>query len=393
MIRWFSFSFGLLLILVGLLLTTQRTNEPFYLLAFLSNRDGNSEIFRMLPDGRNLTQLTHTNPPATDSHGFCELVWLPNRFHIITSYGPNYEPGDFFCYHTYGRDFRLDMISGKVTAFDYQEKPLVWLPDGKLFIEPVRIAGRVVYELYRVRNNDKQIIANLTNWRGTPVQWSGEWIVYMDDPNADYRNEIYRLHTDGTSNQRLIPPSERTIFCDQLAIAGNWLLFSIQDQAGSCNRLYRTRMDDPHFIVEYDQSIALARPMDYAARLVPSPDGKWAAFWDVSGTIFVISAETGELQQAAPTYTYYSSMLTVNWSPDSQWLVFPSCDEFCKIFRVRPDGTDLQQLTDGPGDDVFPAYSPGVSFPWRGGLAVGAGMLCLIVGISRKNFQYYKSIR
>ncbi|MBZ0310494.1 MAG: hypothetical protein K8I82_30825 [Anaerolineae bacterium] len=386
-----SVLFGGVLILVSGLLSFWRTNESFYLLAFLSNRDGNAEFFRMLPDGRGLTQLTFTTPPLNDSHGHCDLAWMPDRFHLITSYGSNYEPGDFFCYHDYGKHFRLDVISGKMSPFEYQEKPLVWSPDAqwKLFIEPVRLVGRVAYELYRVQpgNKNKRVIASLTNWRNTPVQWSESWIVYMDDPNVDYRNEIYRLHPDGSSNQRLIPLSERTIFCDQLTIAGTWLLFGVQDSSGNCTRLYRTPINEPHFIMHKDLVTELTTPIDYNARLIASPDGKQAAFWDISGSIFVISVETGRLYPVAHARTYYPAMLTLDWSPDSQWLVFTSCEEFCKIYRVRPDGISLQMLTSGAGDDVFPTYSPEVSFAWKWHLFLGVGTACLLLGLPWKFFR------
>lgn len=397
MIRGLSVLFGAMLILVSGLLTLQRTDESFYLLAFLSNRDGNAEIFRMLPDGRALTQLTFTTPPTSDSHGHCGIAWMPDRFHLITSYGPNYEPGDFFCYHDYGQNFRLDVISGKITPFEYQEKPLVWSPDAqwKLFIEPVRLVGRVAYELYRVQpgNKNKQVIASLTNWRNTPVQWSKLWIVYMDDPNADYRNEIYRLHPDGTNNQRLIPLSERTIFCDQLAIAGTWLLFGVQDSSGNCTRLYRTPLNEPTFVMQQNLFTDLTTPVDYNAHLIPSPDGKLAAFWDISGSIFVIAAETGRLYPVTHADTYYPTMLTLDWSPDSQWLVFTSCAEVCKIYRVRPDGTALQPLTSGGGDDVFPAYSPEVDFSFNLRVLLSLGAGCIVIGFPWKFFQYLKSIR
>jgi TolB protein len=45
--------------------------------------------------------------------------------------------------------------------------------------------------------------------------------------------------------------------------------------------------------------------------------------------------------------------LNPDWSPDGQWIVFSSGD----IFKVRPDGTELQQITE-VGSAFFPSWSP-----------------------------------
>lgn len=387
MIRLFSTIFGLSLIGVSFVLTAFRRSDPLYFIAFLSNRDGNAEIFRMSPDGEKLTQLTHTTPLPNDSHGYCGLEWLPNGFDLITSYGTNYEPGDFFCYHNYGVELRLNTINERITPFDYEKNPLAWSPDAqsKLFIEPVRAMGQVIYEMYQVETKSmkRQVIAEVTNWRGTPVEWSDDWIIYMDDPNADYRNEIYRLHSNGTAIQRLIPPSNNTIFCDQLAISGNWLISVVQDSDGNCNQIYRTPLNERQFVLESAFLTKLPTTIDYTTGLIPSPDGKWAAFWDTTYTIHVLDADTGTVHRVTQPLIY-PTMLSLDWSPDSQWMIFTSCDVFCKIHRIRPDGTDEQPLTSGEGDDVFAAYSSAIHFSWRFGILPGLGVLFLLPAILLK---------
>ena len=47
------------------------------------------------------------------------------------------------------------------------------------------------------------------------------------------------------------------------------------------------------------------------------------------------------------------------WSPRGDWIAFTSKrDGDYEIYRIRPDGTDLQRLPRSPGNDAHPAFSP-----------------------------------
>ena len=48
-----------------------------------------------------------------------------------------------------------------------------------------------------------------------------------------------------------------------------------------------------------------------------------------------------------------------DWSPDGAWLVFESIrDGDGEIYRVRPDGSDLERLTDTRADETRPSFFP-----------------------------------
>src|SRR6202795_505922 len=47
------------------------------------------------------------------------------------------------------------------------------------------------------------------------------------------------------------------------------------------------------------------------------------------------------------------------WSPDGAWIVFTSeRDGSADLYRVRPNGADLERLTDSPAFDDQAAFSP-----------------------------------
>lgn len=88
-----------------------------------------------------------------------------------------------------------------------------------------------------------------------------------------------------------------------------------------------------------------------------SPDGSRIAYYhynpDAGDTeyptgLYVLNLERGErfLVIEGPAFN-------PDWSPGGQWLTFNSGD----IFIIRPDGSDLQQVTN-VGSAFFPAWSP-----------------------------------
>lgn len=93
--------------------------------------------------------------------------------------------------------------------------------------------------------------------------------------------------------------------------------------------------------VEY----ALDLEASYAAW---SPTDRWIAlairdeenYWG-RGSLGVLDRETGEVQRL--TEDIYRAQ--VSWSPDGEWIAFAG-GEPRQLFKVRRDGSDLQQLTD-----------------------------------------------
>jgi Tol biopolymer transport system component len=105
-----------------------------------------------------------------------------------------------------------------------------------------------------------------------------------------------------------------------------------------------------------------------------SPKGDWIAF-----TSDRAGAEDFRLYLVRPDGTGMRQLTTTPgdghcvWSPDGEWVIFSSArmgfkDEralsettpqpYGELFMVRPNGTDLRQLTDNQWEDATPSWQP-----------------------------------
>lgn len=94
---------------------------------------------------------------------------------------------------------------------------------------------------------------------------------------------------------------------------------------------------------------------------VVSPDGRWIAFQsdrDGDFDIYVMNTFGGQLTRVTDNALWDR---LPGWSPDSDWLIFSSDvrgDENFDLYRVRPDGSDLQQVYSDGRRNSHARYSP-----------------------------------
>jgi hypothetical protein len=101
------------------------------------------------------------------------------------------------------------------------------------------------------------------------------------------------------------------------------------------------------------------------------------------GNIHLLNLATGATSQVTndgtigePAAGIYGHT-QIDWSPDGEWIVFASRQTGnSDIYRIRPDGSDREQLTSTALDETLPAYTPAgnlvyvrVVDPWDGGAA------------------------
>ena len=89
-----------------------------------------------------------------------------------------------------------------------------------------------------------------------------------------------------------------------------------------------------------------------------SPDGEWIVFIHADGHLSLVHPDGTELHRIALPADASIDGATggATWSPDGAWIAFTAREAGADnpdVYLVRPDGTDLRQVTDTPGVAEF----------------------------------------
>lgn len=128
--------------------------------------------------------------------------------------------------------------------------------------------------------------------------------------------------------------------------------------------------------------------------LATSPDGSAVAllYYDPTipdyGSYLAIFTPADGLIQTLPTGDVFVPQAVV-WSPDGQWLYFAGLIDHASapdLYRIRPTGRDLQQLTATPTTREYsPDVSPPIDHPLRTGWLAVAGFLAVGMGVALRH--------
>ena len=169
-------------------------------LVFVSNRDGDDELYVMRADGSQLRQLTHNKAVDTTP------AWSPDGRSI--AFASNQAGGEHKLYvvrASGGTPRRL--LGGRRTVFDIAP---AWSPNGKLIAFASNRAGYFNSDIWVV-GSDGRGLRRLTRTagseskpgdEGTPA-WSPDGRSIAFATNRDLQQEIYVMSADGSGVRRL----------------------------------------------------------------------------------------------------------------------------------------------------------------------------------------------
>jgi Tol biopolymer transport system component len=190
-------------------------------------------------------------------------------------------------------------------------------------------------------------------------QWSpdGDWIYAR--PIFDDRSSLDRIHVRTGEAEELLPPG--TVFTNP-----SW-----SPDASQIVIAMPTDHGDELFSMSLDGETitAISDDLPSARVLQPrwSPDGEWIAFLGgeppFALSVYRIRPDGSDLQRLI---VYGGNLSDLQWSPGSDWLLFVERHDFdTDILRVRADGSSLENLTPGGARELLPQYAPVSGFDWH----------------------------
>ena len=339
-------------------------------IAFVSNRDGDTEIFVMNHDGSSPRQITNNNYPDGSPE------WSPTAPLLVFHSWPD----DRAQISVASAD---DAASVRQLTFNDWAADPEWSPDG------TRIAfvrGSNVFTISSEGTNLEEVTSSATGCGSdrTPinsgggawgVNWSpsGRQILYTErGHDGGRRNWFFRDRTSCSfvnDDRADVVPGIRIVSSTRITRRWEaglvsqfsyWLLWDQRDRFRATWEPFGNRIEysDRGGIWLIDSTGADQRQLtDHGVGPVWSPDGSHVAFvsgFDASGVgdIFVVAADGSSLERIT-----HAGARNPAWSPDGARIAFDSTrDGDYEIYVINADGTDLRQLTDNTHDDFHPDW-------------------------------------
>ena len=256
--------------------------------------------------------------------------------------------------------------------------------------------GRFSTDLYTIHPDGRQprLIDENRYTIHSQLNWSpdGIWIALVKESYGGnnswdrvwsiepVRPEIYLIRFDGLASRRLTynPDDVRS---PRWSDDGRVIYFEAQGHSFAANHmgivkqvdLSNQELSSPHTLASLSSQFS----SDELASVSASPSGEWlaivsaggehsahgewielgydeSAFWWEPKFLYLQDMHTGQLKRFIFDVIHPGG---VSWSPDGEWLAFAIWGKK-ELFKIRPDGTDLQQLTDMNCEISNIAWSP-----------------------------------
>jgi len=371
-------------------------------------QDGRIRFRRVYPDNRSETLIMNA-----DGTGQTEIGIAGSR--TITGWSHD-EQKIIFVKNGDASKLYLSNADGS-SEIPLPVRPGGWSMDSKMMTFRQKVAddpGEVF--VYFLETGEIRNISNNPTFDADPsFSPDGKQVVY--DSARDGNQEVYVTNIDGTGTRRLTFSPALDVH-PSFSPDGTQILFN-SDRENENGDVYVINADGsgrPVKLTTWDKSNETAEPGSW------SPDGTKILFYsDCNGKddIYVMSAETvrpkllladPKHDLSAPSYSpdgkeiVYSKKLedksaelrtfdletgssafikktelpsiTTDWSPDGRWILFSDrVNGNSEVFVVRPDGSELQNLTNNELPDIDPAWSrDGTHIVFISGRSQGIGV-------------------
>jgi TolB protein len=228
----------------------------------------------------------------------------------------------------------------------------LWSPDGD-WVLVIRNESDLV--LVRADAGEERLLASAY---AQPF-WSpdGQWI--YASPFDRPRSQLDRIHIETSRVETLL--ADTRFASPGWSPDGSHLLLVISTDHG-----------DELFTMNPDGSALTALPINLPPPRLAEPqwssDGAWIAF--LGGETFIdqhlyrIRPDGSALEQLT---AQTGDLLNIQWSPDGAWLLFgANYERSWDVYRLRADGsTTIENLTPGNARELLPQYAPISGLEWR----------------------------